>query len=280
MFYSIQGEGRFIGVPSVFLRLYGCNFECPGFGQVRGEPMIPRDDMPWKNLDVSKYDSIRDLPVMSVGCDSSASWAKEYMHLSSFETVDIIANKLVQSTPDQMWINPHRQDTHLVITGGEPLMWQKQLPELLQHPSMSNLKNVTFETNGTFELSDSFVHTLNCLGDNGTHITWSVSPKLSISGEDSDKAIKPQNWKQYDNIHNSKLYLKFVVSDKQDVEELQDISKHELADANYDIYVMPCGGTNEMLLNTVTDVVELALQCGFKYSPRLHVDLFGNKWGT
>jgi 7-carboxy-7-deazaguanine synthase len=76
------------------------------------------------------------------------------------------------------------------------------------------------------------------------------------------------------------LYLKFVVSDKQDVEEIQDISKNELADANYDIYVMPCGGTNEMLLNTVTDVVELALQCGFKYSPRLHVDLFGNKWGT
>ena len=46
MFYSIQGEGRWVGIPSVFLRLFGCNFECAGFGQERGKPLIPRDEMP------------------------------------------------------------------------------------------------------------------------------------------------------------------------------------------------------------------------------------------
>ena len=66
MFYSIQGEGKFVGVPSVFLRLFGCNFECPGFGQERDKPLIPRDEMPWKNIDISKYDSIADLPVMHI----------------------------------------------------------------------------------------------------------------------------------------------------------------------------------------------------------------------
>jgi len=102
MFYSIQGEGRFVGTPSVFLRLYGCNFECPGFGQPRGQ-LIPRDEMPWKKLDVSQYKSIEELPVMKIGCDSSASWAKEYMHLSTFEEADIIAEKLIDLCPDKKW---------------------------------------------------------------------------------------------------------------------------------------------------------------------------------
>ena len=44
-FYSVQGEGRFVGVPSIFLRVFGCNFECAGFGQPRGN-LIPVVDMP------------------------------------------------------------------------------------------------------------------------------------------------------------------------------------------------------------------------------------------
>ncbi len=37
LFYSIQGEGRYMGVPSVFLRTFGCNFKCAGFGMPKGE---------------------------------------------------------------------------------------------------------------------------------------------------------------------------------------------------------------------------------------------------
>ena len=175
MFYSIQGEGRWVGIPSVFLRLFGCNFECAGFGQPRGKPLIPRDQMPWKQLDISKYNSVEELPVMNIGCDSSASWAKEYMHLSKFEDSSVIGDKLLALTPDADWKN-NGQDIHLILTGGEPLMWQKQLPDLLSDLSVVEVENITFETNSSFALTDSFRDFLNDMSHN-TKYTWSCSPK-------------------------------------------------------------------------------------------------------
>ena len=275
MFYSIQGEGKFVGIPSVFLRLFGCNFECAGFGQERGKPLIPRDEMPWKQLDLSNYKFVEDLPVMHIGCDSSASWAKEYMHLSTFEDASIIADKLLALTPNNSWDNDG-QDIHLILTGGEPLMWQKQLPDLLNAPALKGLKNITFETNSTFPLTDEFYQCL--MRKSSLDVTWSCSPKLSISGEAYEEAIKPDNWDQYSSVAHSDLYLKFVVQDEEDLQEIQDIKNTYLFD--YNIYLMPCGGTSEMLANTKLNIAELAMERGWKYSPRLHVDLFGNRWGT
>tara|TARA_B100001123_G_scaffold274789_1_gene305787 strand:- start:21043 stop:22050 length:1008 start_codon:yes stop_codon:yes gene_type:complete len=275
MFYSIQGEGKFVGIPSVFLRLFGCNFECAGFGQERGKPLIPRDEMPWKQLDLSNYKFVEDLPVMHIGCDSSASWAKEYMHLSTFEEASIIADKLLALTPNNSWDNDG-QDIHLILTGGEPLMWQKQLPDLLNAPALKGLKNITFETNSTFPLTDEFYQCL--MRKSSLDVTWSCSPKLSISGETYEDAIKPDNWDQYSSVAHSDLYLKFVVQDEEDLQEIQDIKNTYLFD--YNIYLMPCGGTSEMLANTKLNIAELAMERGWKYSPRLHVDLFGNRWGT
>jgi len=274
-FYSIQGEGRWVGTPSVFLRMFGCNFECAGFGQERGKPLIPRDEMPWKQLDLSNYKFVEDLPVMHIGCDSSASWAKEYMHLSTFEEASIIADKLLALTPNNSWDNDG-QDIHLILTGGEPLMWQKQLPDLLNAPALKGLKNITFETNSTFPLTDEFYQCL--MRKSSLDVTWSCSPKLSISGEAYEEAIKPDNWDQYSSVAHSDLYLKFVVQDEEDLQEIQDIKNTYLFD--YNIYLMPCGGTSEMLANTKLNIAELAMERGWKYSPRLHVDLFGNRWGT
>ena len=75
-FYSIQGEGVHMGTPSVFLRLFGCNFECNGFGQGRDKSKwVPKDQMPHvTDPNRLNYKSYAELPVSHIGCDSSASW--------------------------------------------------------------------------------------------------------------------------------------------------------------------------------------------------------------
>ena len=81
IFYSVQGEGRFVGVPSVFFRTFGCNFHCHGFGQGRDKSKwIPIEEMPYNTQDISKLKHISDLPVVDIGCDASASWSARYKH--------------------------------------------------------------------------------------------------------------------------------------------------------------------------------------------------------
>jgi organic radical activating enzyme len=67
LFYSIQGEGRFMGVPSVFLRTFGCNFKCQGFGMPRGELSNEAE-----LIDPTNYTDYKSLPLVSTGCDSYA----------------------------------------------------------------------------------------------------------------------------------------------------------------------------------------------------------------
>ena len=287
IFYSVQGEGRFVGVPSVFLRTFGCNFHCHGFGQGRDKSKwIKVEDMPYATQDLSHIKHVRDLPVVDIGCDASASWATRYKHLVDWDTVEDISKKILSYTPEGKWICATGQDIHLVITGGEPLMWQRQLEQLIRQPAFNDLKNITFETNCTQpfkENFDKFMHGLTA-GDytkHPVHVTWSTSPKLSISGEKWEKAIKPDVARQYAEIPNTHLYFKFVVMDEQDLEEVEMARKaYNEYGVNGDIYLMPVGATVEGQAKTGRQVAEICLKYGYKFSPRLHVDLFGNKWGT
>ena len=67
LFYSIQGEGRYMGVPSIFLRTFGCNFTCDGFGMSPGEKSNERNLVA---VNIEKYKSYQELPLVSTGCDS------------------------------------------------------------------------------------------------------------------------------------------------------------------------------------------------------------------
>ena len=145
LFYSIQGEGRYMGVPSVFLRTFGCNFKCAGFGMPKGQLSEERIHVA-KNIE--NYKDYKSLPLVNTGCDSYASWDPNFKHLSPYLSTVDITSRIMDILPYHRWV-----DEHLVITGGEPLLgWQQLYPELLSQPEMVSLKELTFETNGTQHL--------------------------------------------------------------------------------------------------------------------------------
>lgn len=281
LFYSIQGEGRFMGVPSVFLRTFGCNFTCDGFGMPKGEKSDERNVI---SIKADSFKDYNDLPLVHTGCDSYASWDPRFKHLSPVLDVEAIVEAIVDTLPHKEW-----KDEHLVITGGEPLLgWQKQYPELLSNEKMIALKELTFETNGTQPLSSEFKQyllnwTLNNKGRTSKRgvdaLTFSVSPKLSVSGEKWEDAICPEivagyEWCGY-------TYLKFVIGSQEDAEEAEEaVNAYRKAGFSGPVYLMPLGGTERLYSLNNRSVAEYAMRKGWRYSDRLQIPLFKNAWGT
>jgi organic radical activating enzyme len=276
LFYSIQGEGRYMGVPSVFLRTFGCNFTCAGFGMPNGESSREAEA-----VDPSKYKTYGELPLVSTGCDSYASWDPRFKDLSPMLTSDAIVDRIMEILPYNDWC-----DEHLVITGGEPLLgWQRSYPDLLSHPRMRRLKEITFETNGTQALTEEFKTWLNeewydyDHAPFGREITFSVSPKLSGSGHIWSEAIKPEIVSDYQQVGH--VYLKFVVATEADVTEaLHATVEYRRAGFEGHVYLMPVGGVESVYHLNNRRVAELAMRHGVRYSDRLQVPLFKNEWGT
>jgi organic radical activating enzyme len=279
LFYSIQGEGRYMGVPSVFLRTFGCNFKCAGFGMSRGEMSHEAIDIAATHAMITPFQTYDELPLVSTGCDSYASWMPEFKDLSPMLTTDAIAERIMEILPFNQW-----QDEHLVITGGEPLLgWQRAYPDLLSHPSMLKLKEITFETNGTQKLTPEFKTFLQEWGQNppfdSREVTFSVSAKLSCSGEERHEAIKPDVVCEYQEAGYT--YLKFVVATEEDAEEaLETLDIYRAEGFTGHCYLMPVGGVESVYALNNRRVAELAMKNGLRYSDRLQVPLFKNEWGT
>lgn len=276
LFYSVQGEGRYMGVPSVFLRTFGCNFKCAGFGMPPGQLSQEVEAIASRINDFKTYN---ELPLVSTGCDSYASWDPRFKDLSPMLTSDAIAEAIVETLPFKEW-----QDEHLVITGGEPLLgWQRAYPDLLNHPKMARLKEITFETNGTQKLTPEFKDYLVQWQmpdlDLRREITFSVSAKLSCSGETREEAILPEVVCQYEEVGYT--YLKFVVATEADAEEaLETLDIYRAEGFTGPCYLMPVGGVESVYALNNRRVAELAMNNGLRYSDRLQVPLFKNEWGT
>jgi organic radical activating enzyme len=272
LFYSIQGEGRYMGVPSVFLRTFGCNFTCAGFGMPRGQCSAEAEQIANR---ASEFRFYHELPLTTTGCDSYASWHPAFKHLSDTYDTDSIAESIIKLLPYRAW-----RDEHLVITGGEPLLgWQRAYPELLDHPLMVNLKEVTFETNGTQPLSDDFKRYLFVKFGDRSRLTFSVSPKLTVSGEAWHDAIQPDVVASYECYGYT--YLKFVVATEEDAAEaIKATTEYRNAGFTGPVYLMPVGGVETVYSLNNRRVAELAMQHGLRYSDRLQVPLFKNAWGT
>ena len=277
LFYSIQGEGRYMGVPSVFLRTFGCNFKCAGFGMPLGELSHEATDIAATHTMIKAFEKYEELPLVSTGCDSYASWHPDFKELSPMLTTDAIADRIMEILPQ-----PHWESEHLVITGGEPLLgWQRAYPDLLEHPNMSGLKEITFETNGTQKLSPEFKHYLGewTATKWDREITFSVSAKLPCSGEKWEEAICPEIVREYEEVGTA--YLKFVIATERDFNDAL-IATRQFRDAGFTghVYLMPVGGVESVYAMNNKNVALLAMKNGLRYSDRLQVPLFKNEWGT
>jgi len=282
LFYSAQGEGRFVGVPSVFLRTFGCNFTCAGFGCAPGAKSTEADEVA-KNVHL--YPDFMSLPLVNTGCDSYASWHPDFKHLSPTVETKQLVTDMLNLTPNHKWVQDNGNDVHLVITGGEPLLgWQRAYEELISNTYMTDLRNITFETNGTQKLQPGFRNFLQAwqqpaLGSKQDRfVTFSVSAKLSASGEKWEEAICPEIVASYQELGT--VYLKFVVETEEHFAEVERAVKEFRAGGFTGVvYVMPQGGVVTPYAANRVKVADWACSKGYYYSPRLHVDLWGNGWG-
>lgn len=323
---TFQGEGRYTGVPTVWVRFWGCNFECNGFGQ--DNPADPSTwNLDYQTIDVSSIKRMEDLPVFNRGCDSSYSWSKKYAHLAHKATAAEMCDKLeafmkTPSNPEGKFLHAKsKQWTHLAFTGGEPMMNQNAIVDImLEFARRGNVpKYVTVETNGTQKARDKFAEYLTGYpvdehGDvdlykegfdytksfymNGLHwmkseqfvgLTaeekelegiewfWSVSPKLYLSGEKWDDAIKPEIVAYYKQLSDYGQ-LKYVCDGSErawgEVEKATEMFR--AAGINWPVTIMPVGATVEGQNKVAAKVAEEAVRRGYNVAARVHAYVFQN----
>lgn len=249
---TIQGEGRLAGTSSIFVRLQGCNLRCI-----------------WSDNDGN-----------FVPCDTQHASFDNSIH------------KIMEIAEIVRIIDSHRGSiNHVVITGGEPLLQSHGLSELLDRLRVMNI-HTTVETNGT--IFDADCVRLASLMSISPKLPSSIptDEKLSAIGVHADNQsirhattiadIRPLQQiidavRQYKNA----LQLKFVVSAASDAADIKSYFLDRLINiTSDDIFVMPMAVTSEAMHRNGLVAMEMAVENNWRYSPRLHIDMFGNREGV
>lgn len=230
VFKSIQGEGIYTGIPSIFVRFGGCNLRCV-FGN-------SRCDTPYSSFDVEE---------------------------PSFNTLEEVVSEIN--------INSNSNINHLVITGGEPLLYREAVEELIRRfPHFTK----TIETNGTLPPIKGYKNVL-----------WSISPKLSTSVDKELKYLTKEQAERHDKTRinkevlkefNSENYqLKFVYSSQDSLDEIKEIE--QLYD-DPTVLLMPEGTTNNQLNEIQKECAYVCILNGWRFCDRLHIRIWGDKRGV
>lgn len=220
IFHSVQGEGRFAGTPSVFVRTSGCNLRC------------------WF-------------------CDTPyTSWHPE----GSAWNVERLLDQIIRY-----------ECPHVVLTGGEPML-QPEVVLLAQELS-SRGAFITIETAGTVDLP--VVANL-----------MSISPKLRNSTPSGDEWERRHEQRRHSPevirrlISEYDYQLKFVIDQPHDTLEVEQWLREFPEVKSPNIYLMPQATTAETLQSKSVWVRNDAMEHGWQFSPRLHVELFGARRGV
>jgi organic radical activating enzyme len=288
IFYSFQGEAELAGTPTTWLRFFGCNLECNGFGQDNPADTTTHE-LPYKDFDTSNIIAVEQLPVWEFGCDSSYSWSMKYKHLAQDATPEVAADKLEALLPHGKFTHPETgQENMLAFTGGEPMLQQKQMKAIVNEFLIRGNppKIITVETNGTKKLGGDLKNFINdYLSEMGIRWHWAISPKiLNTSGETG--AVDVDMFMSYiDGTHGTGC-LKFVCNGSDaSWEEIERYVKEVIVYCNRaeitvpDIWIMPVGATKEEQ-ETVADIVNESMRRGYKVATRNHAYVYGNQIGT
>ncbi len=279
IFYSPQGEGPLTGRPQVWVRVSKCNFECQGFNNPDKVDTTTNEGL---GFDPTKYKTLKELPPITVGCDSIYSWDDRFKHLWKTWTSEELAAELLKYTPTGKWT----KNIGLTFTGGEPTSRMKVLCELIHLPEFADLQTITFETNCSVPLMDKHMDRLSewTTAKPNRILVWSNSPKLSITWEPWEKAINPAVASQQRKVMNSYQYFKFVVEPTD--ESFGEVDKAMVAyyeggiPEDTEIWLMPVGGILEQQQKIDRAVTERCIERGWNVSWRAHIYVFGNELGT
>jgi 7-carboxy-7-deazaguanine synthase len=223
VFYTLQGEGRNVGKPSIFIRLAYCNLKCE-----------------W--------------------CDSFYTWQPEYVN--DKEKPDwVYISTIIEE------IQKHYYCKNIVITGGEPLLFQQNLLNLLSILYRKDYR-IEIETNGT--ILPMLMH---------DHFYFNVSPKLSNNIADSiGKRINKEALTFFSSYERA--IFKFVITKEEDWEEIREDFIIPFDIPLSKIYLMPEGKTEEELSQKRLQVVNLCLEKNVNYIDRLQINIWGTKRGV
>ena len=231
IFYTLEGEGEYIGQPSVFMRMSMCNLTCIGFAS---------EDSP-------------------NGCDSFISWS-----IKNKKTF----NEVFELMEEGNHITHLREGAIWKLTGGEPMIQQKQLLKLVEafRDRYNFIPRIDFETNATLMPNERWVTEFNA--------TFTTSPKLTTNGDQEEKTYKPEVLKWHKD-HNSGF--KFVINKSEDIEEIwrKYIKDKEGINVPLNrVWFMPCCGSREEHIEKAPAVAEYAKAMHVNFSPRLHLLLW------
>lgn len=256
IYKSIQGEGKFIGTPSIFIRLSGCNLSCS-----------------WCDTKYTWLFTEKKLRKVQNRIMRSGQLLSDFkglkIHNKSKEETKMYPLKIIGAI---MELLDHTNIRNVVFTGGEPLIQTQELEVVIQ--CILDLKygiKFEIETNGTIPPSDKLVE----LADKGL-IHFNVSPKTDNSDNKFEFIYKPLMLQRF---RNTNSIFKFVIKYPLDVSEVSKIIK-EIEIPKEWVYLMSEGNTPEQQLGYSEIMIEMCEKYGFNYSPRLHVLLWGNKRGV
>ena len=239
---TIQGEGKLVGNPSIFIRFGKCNFRCEGF-QVEYE--TPSG-------------------VKKCSCDSFYAVDPEFKNSwHKMNSIDII-KKVQELEPS------YKCD--IVITGGEPLLyWQNEEFQKLIKYYIENNYTLTIETNASLNL--------NFNEEYQKKIIFSMSVKLSNSLEPLKKRVNKETLRKI--IKNTSFsYLKFVINKDFLEKAKEEIDYISSIIPSCEIYLMPMGDSSKELDLHSESVINMAIKYGFKYCDRLHIRVWDNQRGV